>query len=431
MKFSASASTLLAFAAALAAQAVSVDAKLGSTDWDVRGDGSDKNALRQLKGSTSGTNGTGKSRSKSKSNSGDGSCGASVAGATAAARANDVCVADGKLYSDVTGSDVPAMGPTLPPTIFGAVFGCAPSGLGGNDECSSGYGACTTCIEGILGADPCASEIANLGACGLFGIPDASCPDVPFVDYQCCLTEQGVFDTPFWYNINDIGNFTFTDEEASRGHGSFKGIIPSGSPVGGKSTIEYWGTVLDLYNQPLSTIEYIQFDFLPKNGTCPDCTASSCGTAGDGPRVYLNVYSRVANTSTNLNDCRFDYAPQLCPEGEWSTFRATLNGASSTKPARTVGTDGACSDGDYPYEFPNYVLGNNILSAASQPNSLGTDAIFTINIGDSSTAVDNGLEVYIDNIQVKYSTSDFVDVYDLEPRRDESSKSKSGKSKSK
>ena len=131
MKFSASAPTLLAVAVALAAQAASVDAKLCSTDWDVRGDASDADqALRQLKGG--GANGTGKSKSNQVRRRRrlvvrrhrDRRC-------AAAALADQVCAAEGLLYPwSRAGSDVAVSGPTFnSQAVLGAVGTCGPQVL--------------------------------------------------------------------------------------------------------------------------------------------------------------------------------------------------------------------------------------------------------------------------------------------------------------
>ena len=451
MKFSPSAPTLLAVAVALAAQAVSVDAKLGSTDWDVRGDTSDADqALRQLKGG--GTNGTGKSKSKSGGDDGS-SCGGTASGAAAAALTDQVCAAEGLLYPTRTGSYDTVSGPTFnSQAVLGAVGNCGPP-TGppqnvGNGACLGGYDACTTCIAQTLealDAYVCQAEAATLAACGLFGIRGlwqdgsiASCPADPQAEYQCCLQNEAVYDAPFWYNSDGTGLFKFTkcaEEIATRGYGSFQGIIRDDNPTA-QSTIEYWGVESDLYNNATSVLEYIQFDFMPKAGTCDDCTADKCGDV-PGSKVSLTLFTRAAAGSINIYDCAFNYAPRVCPAGEWTTFRATINGASTSTPLSAGGAGfnptTQCTSTTQPWDSAS-VLGRNFFGGGAQPNAFGTDVIFSINIGDGITD-NSGLEVYVDNIHVKYPQDGKpvdVDIYDLENEDYESCiSSGTGKSKSK
>ena len=453
MKFSASAPTLLAVAVALAARAVSVDAKLGSTDWDVRGDASDADqALRQLKGG--GTNGTGKSKSKSGGDDESSSCSSgtgAASGAAAAALADQVCPSDnGLLYPAVTGSDVTLSTPNFnTPAALRVLFGCVTPVAAGGIGCDS-FDSCTTCVAGGLAGvsqSLCASELATLSFCGLgpaipaplgpIPVPEDPCADPDFLlcQYQTCLKNEAVYSPPFWYNSDSDGSFKFTEcseEIATRGYGSFQGIIPEDKRTA-KSTIEYWSDRTDLYNNKTSVLEYVEFDFKPKPGTCDDCTADKCGDVA-GSKVSLTLYTRNSALSPSVADCTFTYAPRVCPQGEWTTFRATFNGASTNTPLRATGS---CAADAKPYDaaFANYVLGRNFLGQASFPNIFRNDIIFSINVGDGSTD-NSGLEVYVDNVRVKYAQEGQkpldVDIYDLENEDYEDCiSSGTGKSKSK
>ena len=391
---------------------VSASAKLGtSAEWDDR---ADPDFARELKGS-------GKSK--------DSDCfSRPIPGPEADALAAKVCPSpDGLLYPTKTvGSVEGQLGPTAQtPLLLFAANNCLATCSGGN------YDACTQCFLSYVASQPCSNGIADLGACEFFGIQDARCPELPFLAYECCLTDESMVSVPFWYNSDSLGEFKFTecsDEIATRGQGSFQGSIPLALPTA-HTTLEYWGTSLDTYNAPTTEFEYVQFDFMVKPGTCPDCTATSCGVKGN--RVSFSLFTRDSPTSTSLFDCQFVYAPRVCPEGEWTTFRATFNGASASAPLATFGS---CAADAAPYDLTTSVLGRNFFGYGSQPNAFGLDLIYQINVGDVTNIANNGgLEVYIDNIQHVINSGGKpapVDIFDLEPDSCGSkSKSKSSKSK--
>ena len=237
-------------------------------------------------------------------------------------------------------------------------------------------------------------------------------------DYQECLADNGYASPPYWFERDVKGIFVFTEEEASVGSGSFKGEI--GTADDEKVTLEYWSGTDDLYDRPLSDLEYIQFDFFPKTGTCTGCP-DSCGSS-----FYLNLKTRATVANNNFFDCSFDYVPDECPEGEWTTFKIDLFGPSSTVPARSNGLEGDASSsnggcvGDYTIDGSvtptDATTGGNsyVLGTGDFATNTDTGYIFTINVGDTSGS-DNGLVGYIDNIQVKLKDEANARVYDLEP----------------
>ncbi len=302
----------------------------------------------------------------------------------------------GETPAVITGSDIDVAGRTTASSTALGLCYFTPNTMASACGTTSGtIGGCVTCIEGIdMGPVPCVTELA---ASLVTPSPDTTS------DYTQCLTDNGSFSAPYWYDRDVTGSFVFTDEEASVGTGSLKGEVGAMAAADEKVELEYWSGTDDLYDRLLSDLEYIQFDFFPKTGTCTGCPGT-CGSS-----FYLNIYTRVDDMSTaTFFDCDFRYVPDACPEGEWTTFRVDLfsttvtdtNGDNCPTPATPTG---ATTNGQ------NYVLGT---SDFGFNNDIGY--IFKINVGDTSIN-DDGLVGYIDNIQVKLKDEANARVYDLEP----------------
>ena len=274
---------------------------------------------------------------------------------------------------------------------------------------------------------------------------DCGAPDYGSDFADCLETSQAngvLFNYPLFPRNNDgtAAESQFvtsaTDAEGAGGPppGSlndsyFKGDVDGAASLAKNKVDIQWidYSLNDLFNVPIADIEYIQYDFYPKN----------CGTMNDPTCIaqfYLNVYTHRAITGAgDWYDCKYDFVPADVDfkVGEWNTFKITSNTLSSRTQAKATGTKlpepftqgGACPNGEGGLTAQGVDLYNAVKLADgaatlpdspaqfllgardATPNGSGTTPqplIFAFNMGDAGVSnIDEGLVGYFDNIRVQ------------------------------
>ncbi len=180
-----------------------------------------------------------------------------------------------------------------------------------------------------------------------------------------------------WVFNPDLTNATpyeFNDDEASLGDGSLF-VEPISSTAAHKFIA---AKTLDV---PVPNLTSVSYDFL----------VAGDGVAADAQHFYLNVYTKLADSTAYYN-CRFDYVPGI---GSTTDFTTATFAATSTP------SDIADRAGD-DFNCPATLAGMPADSTAS---------FITLNVGDTS-ANDDGLAGYFDNVVV--STLSDTTTYDFE-----------------
>lgn len=226
--------------------------------------------------------------------------------------------------------------------------------------------------------------------------------------------EGTTWDEPLFFNSNDVLNtasFQISTEQASPNSfngSSFKGSVGTSNAIN-KVTLQFMdlspladiALALDptstfqynanLFNEPASSIESIQYDFYP---------AVCNGLTNCYKQFYLNIYLRSSarafgdTTSGAWRDCNLAYVPPSGPEGQWTTFKIDAN--TPVTQARDCPANFATLG---EAQEAGYVLGTNL------------GLIYLLSMGDTS-ANDNGLVGYFDNLRLKLVGED-VRIYDL------------------
>lgn len=162
----------------------------------------------------------------------------------------------------------------------------------------------------------------------------------------------------------------------------------------------------DLWNVPINQIEYVEYDFYPIS-----CPGDAMACPGE---FYISFYTHLKNNGyplenpDNWYNCRYGFGPNgtTPPKvgngavGEWSTFRVNPEYFG-----RTIGKKGDPDDCNDTTALKDITSDNLLGSNLLEPT------IFILNMGQS-TASDNGLSGYFDNVRIKIKGQD-LRVYDL------------------
>jgi hypothetical protein len=187
--------------------------------------------------------------------------------------------------------------------------------------------------------------------------------------------ETGAFenDPGGWMFSRDPDNatpFEFTTNESSVGGGSLYVM-----PIGSTASKKFIGELFLI--EEMANIESISYDF----------KIGADGDSGDSNQFYANVYANFAASSpTKFYDCRYAIVPA----------------SGSTSGFTTVTFDPTASYSKWPSSCPD------------SPAAMGAGTVlraFVINLGDTS-ATDQGLSGYFDNVVVTKTTG--VTTYDFE-----------------
>lgn len=173
--------------------------------------------------------------------------------------------------------------------------------------------------------------------------------------------------------------FEFNDDAASSGNGSLY-VEPIGANPSDKFVAEHFVFV------PLLALDSISYDF----------KIAATGQASDAQQFYMNVYANFGSSSaTKFFDCRYDVTVQ---SGSTTDFTKVTFDPTQAYPVKT----GANS----PHPCPAVPA-----DMADEEMSSIVRAV-AINVGDT-TANDQGVSGYIDNVAVDYKVVELV--YDFEP----------------
>jgi hypothetical protein len=184
-----------------------------------------------------------------------------------------------------------------------------------------------------------------------------------------------------WTFNPDSSNATpyhFTTNAASIGSGSLF-VEPISSTVAARKFIAAYAL-----NTPVSNFVSFSYDF----------QIAGTGTVADADQYYLNIYTRLPNSTASFYDCRFDYTPSVGSTTSFMTFTVTPGSAPS---AVGVKNSAPC-----PATLGAMPAGSTIFLTA-------------LNLGDTSLS-DAGLAGYFDNVVVTTTTDSTT--YDFEPSKD-------------
>lgn len=174
--------------------------------------------------------------------------------------------------------------------------------------------------------------------------------------------------------------FEFNDDESSVGNGSLY-VKPIGANPSDKFVAEHFVFV------PLLALDSVSYDF----------KIGATGQASDAQQFYMNVYANFGSSSaTKFYDCRYSVVAQV---GSTTDFTKVTFDPIQSYPVKK-GTNS-------PHECPSVPADMADVEMSSIVRAVA------INVGDT-TANDQGVNGYIDNVAVDYKVVELV--YDFEPK---------------
>lgn len=199
----------------------------------------------------------------------------------------------------------------------------------------------------------------------------------PNVSAATVVSETVSGDTAEWMFNRDASTSTpyaFTSDAVKTGAGSLY-VKPIGANPKDKFIAEYFAKTA------VKDFKWVKYDF----------KIAGNGTGADSDNFYLNVYATIDN-SNEYYDCRFDYVPKVAAA---KTRTATFNANAEPVHIQKRGSRIA----ECPATLKEMPAGSYVRALA-------------INVGDT-TASDQGLAGYLDNIQVRKATTTYA--YDFAP----------------
>jgi len=199
----------------------------------------------------------------------------------------------------------------------------------------------------------------------------------PNVSAATVVSETVSGDTAEWMFNRDTSTstpYTFTNDAVKTGPGSLY-VKPIGANPKDKFIAEYFAKTA------VKDFKWVKYDF----------KIAGNGTGADSDNFYLNVYATIDN-SNEYYDCRFDYVPKVAAA---KTRTATFNANATPVHVQKRGSRIA----ECPTTLKEMPAGSYVRALA-------------INVGDT-TASDQGLAGYLDNVQVRKATTTYA--YDFAP----------------